>query len=458
MTAAKLGNAMGLNPKDAQNQSGNPLHDFANSMIGSVVSVHTRRAFGFDDPIHYGSMAADAFGNALGNAIVGGIKTRAAEKQAKLDQALAANPFSIERAGRGIAGMASTAYGAETFGLGPDAMPATVMPLPASFDRAGVMASLNRLFDQPLDPNISNAELRAMAVEYGPALNGGGPATTLAAVQVNGRSQQAADNLSQGIGWGVYSPATIARIATAYTSTNQRGGRVPSGLAHAAGHPSPQLLDNTFWGQVGQAEAGTGVLLGSLQRGYANVGWNNFRWLGNAPRVPIELMFDASGRYHPWLAVDAMPGVDKLQFGPNIRYAEKLLDFTDAANSVAHKTAFVGPVISLIEAVNTEMNSNADGGDRFRDWGKFTVDAGITVVGFALSKGSAIGWAYTAADFGVSFVEYTPRFGQEAGNVKTSWTAMGYMASDAWQNHAKNSEQMLRQNPQMWREIYGRRW
>lgn len=44
--------------------------NFTRGMIGGVVSLHTRRAFGFDDQVNYGNIAADAFGNAVGNALV----------------------------------------------------------------------------------------------------------------------------------------------------------------------------------------------------------------------------------------------------------------------------------------------------------------------------------------------------------------------------------------------------
>ncbi|QQP98177.1 putative Ig domain-containing protein [Lysobacter enzymogenes] len=49
--------------------TGSMLGDFSDSMIGGVVSLHTRRAFGFNDDIDYKRIAQDAFGNALGNAI-----------------------------------------------------------------------------------------------------------------------------------------------------------------------------------------------------------------------------------------------------------------------------------------------------------------------------------------------------------------------------------------------------
>jgi LysM repeat protein len=44
--------------------------EFASRTIDGAVNLHVRRAFGFDDKVDYGHIIADAFGNALGNAIV----------------------------------------------------------------------------------------------------------------------------------------------------------------------------------------------------------------------------------------------------------------------------------------------------------------------------------------------------------------------------------------------------
>ncbi|MET4726717.1 YD repeat-containing protein [Lysobacter enzymogenes] len=46
------------------------INDTVGGLVGGVVSLHTRRAFGFNDPVNYGSIAVDAFGNALGNAVI----------------------------------------------------------------------------------------------------------------------------------------------------------------------------------------------------------------------------------------------------------------------------------------------------------------------------------------------------------------------------------------------------
>jgi hypothetical protein len=45
--------------------------ELINNSVGGIVGLHVRRKFGFDDKVDYGSIAADAFGNALGNAISG---------------------------------------------------------------------------------------------------------------------------------------------------------------------------------------------------------------------------------------------------------------------------------------------------------------------------------------------------------------------------------------------------
>jgi hypothetical protein len=50
--------------------------NFANSAVGGVVSLHTRRAFGFDDKVDYRSIAVDAFGTALGTKLGGAALAR----------------------------------------------------------------------------------------------------------------------------------------------------------------------------------------------------------------------------------------------------------------------------------------------------------------------------------------------------------------------------------------------
>jgi hypothetical protein len=67
-----------------------PSRVFTSGMVGGIVSLHTRRALGFDDPINYGDVLADAFGNALATAMLTG--TQAAESSRTSD------PFSVENA------------------------------------------------------------------------------------------------------------------------------------------------------------------------------------------------------------------------------------------------------------------------------------------------------------------------------------------------------------------------
>jgi YD repeat-containing protein len=54
----------GWNPKSDFGQIGK---EFVGNMVGGVVSLHVRRALGFDDEVNYGAMAVDAFGNTLGS-------------------------------------------------------------------------------------------------------------------------------------------------------------------------------------------------------------------------------------------------------------------------------------------------------------------------------------------------------------------------------------------------------
>ena len=75
IVAAGIGHELDVKAPNLFGDAGSFSNNFANGMIGGIVSVHTRRQFGFNDRIDYGNIAADAFGNALGNAVAGEIKT-----------------------------------------------------------------------------------------------------------------------------------------------------------------------------------------------------------------------------------------------------------------------------------------------------------------------------------------------------------------------------------------------
>ena len=68
-------------------------HDVETRMINGVVGLHVRRAFGFDDKIDYGRIAVDAFGNALGNAVVRGMQGGATPKPAAAENGTSASGF-----------------------------------------------------------------------------------------------------------------------------------------------------------------------------------------------------------------------------------------------------------------------------------------------------------------------------------------------------------------------------
>ncbi len=68
---------------DLGKESGQFGADLVNGFAGRVINTHVRRAFGFDDPIDYANMAADAFGNTLGNALTGRHAKLAADVRAE---------------------------------------------------------------------------------------------------------------------------------------------------------------------------------------------------------------------------------------------------------------------------------------------------------------------------------------------------------------------------------------
>ena len=67
VVGGKINQSLGLTPDP--NVSHGILNDTVSGMVGGVVSLHARRTFGMSDDINYGAIAADAFGNALGNAV-----------------------------------------------------------------------------------------------------------------------------------------------------------------------------------------------------------------------------------------------------------------------------------------------------------------------------------------------------------------------------------------------------
>ncbi len=70
VVAGKINNQLGT-LYDKFSGSNQIIGQTIGGMVSGAVNLHVRRQFGFDDKVDYGMIAADAFGNALGNAIVG---------------------------------------------------------------------------------------------------------------------------------------------------------------------------------------------------------------------------------------------------------------------------------------------------------------------------------------------------------------------------------------------------
>jgi hypothetical protein len=73
-----IGDKLGWNPTTDAGGSGEFWHDMGNGMLSGAMRLHTSRAMGIGDDVDYRSLAADAFGNALGNAAIRGIRESAA--------------------------------------------------------------------------------------------------------------------------------------------------------------------------------------------------------------------------------------------------------------------------------------------------------------------------------------------------------------------------------------------
>jgi hypothetical protein len=76
---------------------GQMIRDVGQNVVRSAIQYRFQRHFG-DDTAHWntGMVLADAFGNALGNAVVRGMQQRAADKQAALERMRASNPFGLD--------------------------------------------------------------------------------------------------------------------------------------------------------------------------------------------------------------------------------------------------------------------------------------------------------------------------------------------------------------------------
>jgi YD repeat-containing protein len=70
----RIGQSMELNLAKDHSQF---AQDLLSGAVGGVVGIHTRRAVGLEQRVDYGQVAADAFGNALGNALAGEHSRRA---------------------------------------------------------------------------------------------------------------------------------------------------------------------------------------------------------------------------------------------------------------------------------------------------------------------------------------------------------------------------------------------
>lgn len=92
LLTAKANQALGLNAESAFGGTDQLGQDVVGGLVGGVVSLHTRRAAGFDDPVNYGQILADAFGNALGNEAVRGMSSGSNG----LSRDVAENPFGLE--------------------------------------------------------------------------------------------------------------------------------------------------------------------------------------------------------------------------------------------------------------------------------------------------------------------------------------------------------------------------
>ncbi|WP_046655866.1 putative Ig domain-containing protein [Lysobacter capsici] len=193
LASAQISKSVGLPPSKDFQGAGNFGADLANGMIGGVVSVHTRRAFGFNDEIDYGRIALDAFGNALGNAIGRGVSAQRANRIAldSMGQQMYesawedGNPFGnatteqsrIAGAMGGVKSSMEIVYANGSIEASDDwgsseIPPPKIQPHGQASRRNKLISELNRLFNASLPNDISDVELSKLEHDYAPALTG----------------------------------------------------------------------------------------------------------------------------------------------------------------------------------------------------------------------------------------------------------------------------------------------
>jgi hypothetical protein len=203
-------------------------NDFAVGMAGGMVSAAVREALNEGGRANYMTVVADAFGNALGNRLGAQINA------ARFSSSTA--PIPEDPA---VVGSAQAASGwdrfATTYDQGNASGVSVLDGILARFagpgegggggtggfggrrdvlgDRARMVQRLEGLGAAGADTvNIADsADYQAYISMYGHLIGntGRGYAPTLPTVEVSGAQQAVADNLGQGVGWGVYSRAAI---------------------------------------------------------------------------------------------------------------------------------------------------------------------------------------------------------------------------------------------------------
>lgn len=405
--------------------TGDFFNDFTGNFVNGAANATAHRMFGLGKQ-DWGQIAADAFGNALGNSAVQGIGTLALRRQTSrmLEQMspeerqklLTMHLNDPEASGGRLEikeGVSSDdeqramlqaqlnllrAEGApvddlqrrldEMFANDPTA------PVADMGGKSTRIAKLSALFDQPLDPSISEADLAELEDMYGPAMLGtkDPQATTLSSVEVIGRRE-------------IYAVQTNAHADV--------------GLFE---------FDQAFYDDIGDGLSAWSTAVAAVDdaantwKGYSL----KFNWA--VPAGYAEHFVGTGGKPMPFVASPTLEGA---QF---VRQGNLPLNVGKIARVAGPVARVIGPASLVWEATQADWTD-------WGDVGHLGVGGGLMVAGALVSAPVAlsIGVAWGVADYFVQDFTY---------EGQTGWRALGnsfvdYMKHD----YSDHMEQVYRADP-----------
>jgi YD repeat-containing protein len=422
--------------------------DTMSGLVGGVVSVHAHRALGDDRAIDYGQIAADAFGNALGNAFISSRNLQQVMPQSAnrdedsfgMAQAMDAwnRQASLGPLGDGTSFLDRNPYATASLASGgwpmgsmdngdrPRGNAIAVSPVASSTDDPSIptlgtvvvtgdrsqdtwfmaMWDWSNQYHMAPPPATGN---RAELVQYwsdatrqlAPAYNQW--VAQSAGSVINRTSTQSMPSLpSSPVDHGA---SMIYEAVASFTQSEpyQNG----SSITNAAG----AVADVSAYGMFVSAAAGRAGLA------------VNFAADGS---MYIPMLLQSGGKSVGYLSAPST----SFSLVRNAQTSNVLLDLAKAAPAL-EKWAFRFGFAGLgLEAVQTYTNPAADGGD----WGHLGASGGAFALGaWGGPWGLAAATAFTITDIPLQYYHYTPTYGPQAGKDTAGWRALMHTQLDASQ-------------------------